>query len=218
MPALIDTLLETRDNSEVVRDQIAAILKLELEHQTELGGPPAPRVFLERSSPWGNLVESPPNELPIVNVWFDSASYEPAASNIVSRQRCDGTFHVDVYAFAASRETVPGHAPGDEAASLACQATLRRVRQILMAGQYTYLGLRGLVWKRWPQTLSLFQPPSDARTAHHVVAGRLALAVQFNEFSPQFEGEPIETLSVEIFRATSGELLMRAAYPEGSNP
>jgi hypothetical protein len=213
VPALIETLLGTPDNSEVVRDQIAAILKLELAHQTELGGPPSPRVFLERANPWGALVESPPVVLPIVNVWFDTANYEGAASNIVSRQRCDATFNIDVYAFAASSEQVGGHSPGDESASLACQATLRVVRQIIMSAQYTYLGLRGVVWKRWPQSLSLFQPPSDARTAHHVIAGRLALAVQFNEFSPQIDGVELETLSIEIERSTTGELLLRADYP-----
>lgn len=214
MPALIETLLATRDNVEVVRDQIAAILKVELAHQAELGGPPSPRVFLERATPWGALVEQPENELPIVNVWFDTASYEGAASNIVSRQRCDGTFNVDVYAFAASGDSGAGHAPGDEAAAVACQATLRRVRQILMSAHYTYLGLRTIVWKRWPQTLNMFQPPIDARAAHHVIAGRLALAVQFNEFSPEVDGEPLETLLVEVFRATTGELLLRAEYPE----
>jgi hypothetical protein len=218
MPALITELLDKVDNVEIVRDQIAAILKVELERQGELGLAPVPRIFVERSNPWGALVETPANETPIVNVWFDTATFDGMASNIIERQRCDGTFNVDVYAFASSSETDAGHAPGDEAAALACQHTMGLVRQILMSAHYTYLGLRGLVWKRWPQTVGIFQPPIDARNAHHVVAGRLALSVQFNEFSPQVEGEPLETLSVEVFRATTGELYLSARYPSEGTP
>ena len=213
MPAQIKTLLAASDNFEIVRDQIGAILKLELAYQTELGATPEPRVFLERSSPWGNLIESPESVLPIINVWFDTENFEGVASNIVSRQRADATFNVDCYGFGVSAETDPGHEPGDLVAALACQRTLRLVRQILMSAPYTYLGLRGLVWKRWPQTLGVFQPPIDARAAHHVVAGRLALAVQFNEFSPENEAEEIESLAVEVYRAPTGELLMSARYP-----
>lgn len=216
MPALIDTLLTEPDNMTIVRDQIAAILAVELARQGELGLSPVPRVFIERASPWGALVEVPENELPIINVWFDTETFEGAASNIVSRQRCDATFNVDVYAFGASTETLGGHEPGDLAAALGCQSAMRLVRQILMSGHYVYLGLRGLVWKRWPQSIGMFQPPSDARPAHHVIAARLALAVQFNEFSPQVEGQPIETLAVEIIKKTTGEIYVSARYPEGS--
>lgn len=218
MPALISTLLATPDNFEVVRDQIAAILALELAHQSELGGGPSPRVFIERSSPWGNLVESPEDLRAIINVWFDSTTYEGSASNIVGRQRADATFNIDCYGFGSSGEAGLGHEPGDLVAALGCQRTLRLARLILMSAHYTYLGLRGLVWKRWPQTLGVFQPAIDARVAHHVVAGRLALSVQFNEFSPENEAETIESLGVEVFRAPTGELLMSARYPSQGFP
>lgn len=213
MPALINSLLVAPDNVEVVRDQIAAILKVELAHQGTLGLDPVPRVFVERSNPWGSSVESPPSDVPIINVWFDTGSFDGNSSNISERQRCDGTFNIDVYAFGSSAETPEGHTPGDTAAALACQRTLRLVRQILMSAYYVYLGLRGVVWRRWPQSIGMFQPQIGDRTAYPVVAGRLALAVQFNEFSPQVEGEPLETLSVEVFRATTGELYLSAEYP-----
>lgn len=213
MPALIDELLSPRDNVQVVRDQIAAILAVELARQGELGLEVVPRVFVERSRPWGAVVESPPNIAPIVNVWFDTASFDGAASNISERQRCDGTFNVDAYAFAPSKQDGAGHTPADEAAALGCQDALGLCRKILMSAHYTYLGLRGLVWKRWPQTLGIFQPPIDQRAAHHVVAGRLALHVQFNEFSPQVAGEVLETLSVEVKRAGTGEVYLVAQYP-----
>jgi hypothetical protein len=84
-----------------------------------------------------------------------------------------------------------------------------------MSGHYTYLALRGLVWKRWPQSLGMFQPQMDNRTAQHVVAGRFALQVSFNEFSPQVTGEVLETLSIEVLRANTAELYLRAEYPHG---
>lgn len=218
MPAKIDALLATPDNVELVRDQIAAILALEIAKQGELGLSPVPRVFRERSNPWGQLLETPADERPIINVWFDTASFDGATSNVTERQKCEGTFNVDVYAFGTSGHEGDGHEPGDELAALVCQRTLRLVRQILMSSHYTYLGLRGVVWKRWPQTLTMFRPTTDDRSAQNILAGRLALVVTFNELAPQFEGEPLETLSLEIKRLGTGELYVSAEYPSPPPP
>lgn len=218
MPALIETLLSTADNSEVIRDQIAAILAVEIAKQVELGLTPAPRVFSERSNPWGQLLEEPANESPIINVWFDSETFNGSASNITERQTCDATFNVDVYAFGTSEAQDDGHHPGDELAALACHKILRVIRQILMSSHYTYLGLRGLVWKRWPQTISTFRPTTDDRNAQNISAGRLALVVTFNEFAPQFAGEPLEGLSLEVQRAGTGEIYFTAQYPSPPSP
>lgn len=218
MPALINTLLSQRDSVEIIRDQLAAILKLELARQAELGLDPEPRVFLERSNPWGVLLEEPPDESPIVNVWFDTESFNGSASNIVERQQAEGTFNIDVYMSATSAEDGTGHAPGDEAAAIGCLATLRLIRLILMSAHYTYLGLRGTVGKRWPQTLGLFRPSTDDRLVQNVVAGRLALVVTYNEYAPQVEGEPLETLAVEVKRAGTGEIYLTAQYPSPPSP
>lgn len=209
----IETLLSTPDGFEVVRDQIATILLVELTHQGTLGLSPVPRVFVERSNPWGPLVEVPADNRPIVNVWFDTANFDGRASNITERQKADGVFNIDCYAAARNVATPGGHAPADQAASLAAQKTLRLVRQILMSGFYVYLGLRGTVWRRWPQTINMFQPPIDERVEYHVVAGRLVLAVQFNELSPQYAGEVLETLTVDVHRAETGELYLQTQYP-----
>lgn len=208
MPALIETLLAAPDNVVVVRDQIAAILKLEIANQAVLGLSPEPRVFRERSNPW----EMASGKAPIINVWFDTESFDASGSNVVARQRTDGTFNVDVYTFGESKQTLAGHTPGDELAADRCLRTLGLCRQILMSAHYTYLGLPGLVWKRWPQTLGVFRPPTDDHAAQNTVAGRLALVVTFNEFSPQVEGEVLETLSVEVSRAENGELYLGALY------
>jgi hypothetical protein len=215
MPALINEVIGgTLDNVEIIRDQIAGILKVELANQAVLTGNPQPRVFLERSNPWGMFLEGRATEPPLINVWFDTLTYDGAASNIVERQKAEATYNIDCYGYGISAEDSAGHLPGDQTASLECQRTLRLVRRILMSAHYTYLALRGLVWKRWPQNVSVFQPQVDNRAVQNVVAGRFALSVQFNELSPQITGGPLETLSVEVYRALTGELLMRADYPE----
>lgn len=216
MPALINEVIDKQDTFEIVRDQIGAILKVEFANQKALSGQEQPRVFVERANPWGEFIDGARCEAPIINVWFDNATYDGRASNVVERQKCDGTFNIDCYGYGVSVDdgnTVGGHVPADAAAALECHRTARLARNILMAGAYTYLGLRGLVWKRWPQTLQVFQPQIDNRNVQSICACRLSLVVSFNELSPQVAGTTIETLSVEVLRAGTGELSLRAEYP-----
>jgi hypothetical protein len=217
MPAQILELITKQDNYEIIRDQIAAILLVELANQQTLsGGAPQPRVFIERSNPWGQFLEPTPLMQPIINVWFDSSTFDESASNVVERQKCAATFNIDCYGAAVSVDDgnpAGGHQPADLQAALEAQRAERLARNILMAGVYTYLGLRGLVWKRFPQTVSMFQPQIDNRAVQRVVAARLALQVHFNEFSPQYVGETLETLMIEVFRKETGELLILAEYP-----
>jgi hypothetical protein len=219
MPALIPELITKVDNVEIIRDQIAAILTVELANQGVLsGGLPQPRVFIERTNPWGQFLtsEQPPGQ-PVINVWWDSSTFNESESNVVERQKSETVYNIDCYAAAPSSDVqAGGHLPADEQAARDAQRAVRLARNILMAGVYTYLGLRGLVWKRFPQTISLFQPQIDNRAALRVVAARLALQVHFNEFSPQVEGVVLETLMIDINRAETGELLLRAQYPNPS--
>jgi hypothetical protein len=222
MPAQILDLIDKQDNVEIVRDQIAAILTVELANQKTLsGGVPQPQVFVERSNPWGQFIE-PASVMPsLINVWFDNESFDESTSNVVERQKCVATINVDCYGAAASvddGDPAGGHQPADLQAALEAQRTVRLARNILMAGAYTYLGLRGLVWKRFPQTISMFQPQIDNHAVQRVVGARLALQVQFNEFSPQVTGEPLETLMIEVLRKETGQLLLRAEYPTPPNP
>jgi hypothetical protein len=216
MPPQILELIDKRDNVEIIRDQIAAILTVELAHQGVLSGLPQPAVFIERSQPWGQFIEATAAMQPLINVWFDSESFDASTSNVTERQKSEAIFNIDCYGAGVSQDDgVPagGHQPGDLQAALEAQRAVRLARNILMAGAYTYLGLRGLVWKRMPQTISMFQPQLDNRGVQRIVGARLALKVDFNEFSPQVQGEPLETLIVEVFKAGTGQLYLRAEYP-----
>jgi hypothetical protein len=150
----------------------------------------------------------------VINVWWDSSTFDESTSNVVERQTASAIYHIDCYGAAPSSDVQGGgHLPGDEQAAREAQRAVRLARNILMAGAYTYLGLRGLVWKRFPQTISLFQPQIDNRATIRVVAARLALQVKFSEFSPQIAGETLELLMIDVLRAETGELLLRAQYP-----
>lgn len=231
MPARIQELIapSARDNFRVILDQIGAILKVESEGQQALAAAAhrnprdwAIRVYTERSNPWDEFpqpegCEDHLDPVPIVNVSLDNMSYDGMASNAVSRQRCTGTYHIDCYGFGVSADVpVGGHSPGDWLAADAAQRALQIVRNIIMSSYYTYLGMRGVVGKRWPQSVTMFQPQIDNRVVEHVVAVRMSLAVEFNEFSPQYQGEPLELLSTEVRRSSTGELLFGADFPATS--
>jgi hypothetical protein len=217
MPAQILELITKQDNFEIIRDQIAAILTVELANQKTLsGGVPQPLVFIERSNPWGQFIEAADVMPSLINVWFDSETFDESTSNVVERQTTAGIFNIDCYGAAVSLDDgnpAGGHQPADLAAALEAQRTGRLARNILMAGVYTYLGLRGLVGKRFPQSLSMFQPQLDNRAVQRVVGARLALQVHFNEFSPQYVGVELETLMIDVLRQETGQLLIRAEYP-----
>ena len=217
---MIQSLIDKNDNFEIIRDKIAEILVLETASQMALAETALKepndwklRVYTERSNPWEEWLNEQEDESPIVNIWFDSASFDAAGSNVVERQKVEGTFNIDCYGFGASKDNPSGgHHAGDELAAFKVHKAIRLVRNIIMSSQYTYLGLRGMVWQRFPQSITVFQPQQDAHTAQQIVGARLALRVTFNEFSPQYEGDVLEYVSVKVKRAENGEIVINADY------
>lgn len=233
MPARIGSLIDKRDNFEIIRDQIAAILVVESENQQALAASAVPekdprlwklRVFTERSNAWEEWLEAPSEQLdhaPIVNVSFETDSVDGAASTVVNRQKMNGVFHIDCYGYGVASADGDGHKPGDQEAALVAQRAVRLVRNILMAEAYVFLGLpRGpnqFVAKRMVQSRTMSQLPLDNASVQQISACRLALQVDFNEFSPQIETEILEFISVTVRRAETGEVLLKAKYePEDS--
>jgi len=216
----IQTLIDKQDNFEVIRDQIAAILVTEIASQQALATAAAKdpnewklRIFAERSNPWEQYLNNSGNDpSPIVNIWYDNSNFDQSGSNIQERQKTEGIFNIDCYGYGVSEDDGAGHKPGDREAAYEVQKALRLVRNILMAGEYTYLGLRGLVWQRWPQSITVFQPQIDGRQIQQIVGARIAFRVVFNEFSPQVIAETLELLSVDVKRAEDGEIVLEADY------
>lgn len=225
----IEGLIEDPDNAEIVRDQIAAILVAESTSQQAKAMAASPprnpnlwllRVYTERSNPWAEFIDCPDEAAastqgaPIVNVALESVSYEMAASNVVERQKATAIYNVDCYGYGLSADVGLGHQAGDARAAIECQRAVRLVRKILMSATYTYLGLRGIVWRRWPQGIQLFQPTLGEHAVQHVFGARLALQVEFNEFSPQVTGQLIESVRATIYRAGDGRVYLTAQFPD----
>jgi hypothetical protein len=217
---MIESLIDKQDNFEVIRDQIAAILVTEVASQKALatagGKNPALwdfKVYTERSNPWESYLNDISEQTPIVNVWYDNSSFDPSASNVVERQATSAIFNIDCYGVANSSDNqAGGHNPGDQEAAFTVQRTIRLVRNILMAAEYTYLGLRGVVWQRWPQTVTMFQPQQDRGNVRPVIAARIGFKVKFNEFSPQISGNMLELVSAIVKRVEDGQIVIEADY------
>ena len=216
IPALIDK----QDTAEIVRDQISAILALEVASQVQLAAAAARdpddyrlRVFQERSSPWEVFPSNVTNTTPVVNVSWDTSTFDGNASNAIERQKSVALYNLDCYGYGVSRD-VPagGHSAGDQNATEEAQRAVRLVRNILMAAEYTYLDLRGVVWRRWVNSISLFQPQQDNQNVHHVAAARVVLRVEFNEYSPQFELETLDLLTVDVHRTEDDQIVIEADY------
>ena len=225
MPAQIDELIDRPDNVEIIRDEIAAILAVELASQQTLavaaGKDPALwrlRVFLERANPWAEYLDAPDqaDAPPIVNVSLDNENVDGSASNAVERQKITSLFNIDCYAYGISADDGgPGHIPGDEKAALEARRAVRLVRNILMSAHYTYLGLRGVVWGRMVRSVTMFHPQMGSLDVQQIVAARVALEVGHNEFSPQVQGEPLELVASAVHRSETGEIYFNANYNVG---
>lgn len=217
---MIADLIDKQDNFEVIRDQIAAILATEVASQMQLaidnGKNPNDwklRIFSERSNPWEQLLNEQTDCSPIINVWFDNSNFDPSASNISERNKTEGVFNIDCYGYGVSSDEVGGgHKPGDKEAAFEVHRALRLVRNILMSAEYNYLGLRPIVWQRWPQSITVFQPQLDGRQMQQLVGARLAFRVVFNEFSPQIQAETLEFVAVDVNRTEDGEIVINADY------
>lgn len=219
---LLQQLIDKQDNFEVVRNQIAGLLVSERDNQKALavdaGKDPALwdfDVYIERSLPFERYLNSTSlaERKPIVNVWYNDSTYEAAASNISERQRATGIFNVDCYGAAVAADTVDGHQPADEAAALEAQRVMRLVRNILMSSSNTYFQLQGMVGQRWIQSQNMFQPQLDTKAVCQVIAGRLAVRVGFNEFSPQYVPETLEYVAIQIVKSADSSIaILNADY------
>lgn len=223
---LIETLIDKRDVIEIVRERIEAILFDESASQRAkalaAGKDPwlwALRIFSERANPWEEFADPPPQAsqrdlTPLVNVSWSKSDDDEKSSDVVERQRVHAVFHLDVYGAGVSSDSSEGHRPADLVAAEERDRALRLVRNIMMAGTYTYLGLRGTVMGRWRVSTEAFEPPIDERPKVRVRAARLALRVSFNEFSPQVQGVPLELIALTVKHSETGQVLFTAEYPQ----
>lgn len=210
-------LIDGPDNAERIRDRVAELLAIESAAQVraaDAAGKLDPDewrfdVYTERANPWDMLAADDYSDpTPVVNVSWDSATY--ASGTVMSRQVVTGTFNIDCYAVGvATDDPAGGHVAGDAAAARNAQRVARLVRNILMAAENTYLGMRGEVGGRRVDSATVYHPPS---ATEQVVAVRVVLRVEFNEYSPQTSGETLTPVHVTVHRSGDGRILVEADY------
>lgn len=216
----IDTLINKQDTSEIVRDQIAAILASETVAQQALATAAAEdpenwrfKVYLERSQPFNDWLNADLETLdpaPLVNVSIDNYSCSERMGDPVTRQQSEAIFNIDCYGLGRARTNGVGHIAGDKDAALECQRIVRLVRNILMSANYIHLGLKGTVGKRWVTGVEFYDVPQEQRTVQQVMAARVRLMVTYNEFGPQHTPTTLEYLAVDIL--DGGQVLIEADY------
>lgn len=218
---MIQSLIDKLDTFEIVRDKVAQILADEVASQKALavtaGKDPSLwdlLIFAERGNPWEQYLNdlTPDTLPPVVNVWFSNDAFAMPQGNVVEAQAAEGVLNIDCIGFGVSRADGAGHIAGDELAAREAHRALRLVRNILMASEYTYLGLRPAVARRWVGSRTTFQPPVSDQSAQKVIGARLELQVKYIETSPQYQGELMEILAIDIKRASTGQILAQLEY------
>lgn len=224
---MISELINKQDAFEIVRDKIALILAEESESQQNLalsaGEDPLQwklRVFTERSQPWNAWYVSgvPADRAPLINVWYDNGSFDDSSGDVIKTQIHKAIFNVDCIGLGVAKNTDAGHDSADEIASREAQRAARLVRNILMSGVYARLDLTGTVYRRWINSISLFQPNLSENSAFSALGARISLAVDFKETSPQVFGEPLELISIDITRSDDGQVLAETDFTHTGAP
>ena len=164
-------------------------------------------VFVNRMTP---LDRTTAKTTPVINIWFESSSYDKRGSTLES-SRGSGVWNIDIYAFEPSRSTSTGHTKGDVSAMATIAKWAGRVRKILMASRYAYLGgTRGIgqiVTGRNVAGFTVMQPDLDQRSAQTVLGLRCAVNVDFATVSPQAQSVILEGIDVNILRASDSTTL-----------
>jgi len=217
LSALIATLINKQDSNEIIRDQIAAILAVEVANQRTLAEAAnldpddfSFSVYIERSIPWES------SEMPLVNVIFDNDRFDNKNCNHIDRQRAVGTFHIDCYAV----KNTTDDSSGDELSSKEADRIARFVRNIIMAGEYTYLALgarelgngNNIVTKRYIMRREKFQPDIRSESYENIIGCRLTLEVEYDEFSPQAVPVDFELLINSCVRGEDDKLFFITEY------
>ena len=228
MSAKINVLINKKDNSELIRDEITAIIVTEQAAQKVLAAsapmsePDALKfnVYYEKSTPWEMLIDSDEgiseSSMPVVNVWFDGASLMPESSNSTDVQKYRGTFNIDCYAAKTTEEnTSTGEIKrSDVLSSLACQRLMRIIRNIIMNHNYKYLNYRKTVMQRVFTDIKMFTPGQGDQTAVNVCAGRLTLSVEYLESTSENTSELLELIQAKCTRSSDGLVYFDAGFDE----
>lgn len=199
MELQVNELLARPDNIEVIRDEVSAILALELDNQYRLAkeadDPHADdynvSVYVDNDDVM-QLVNDEETPFPFINISVASSDVE-SGSTAVNRRRMSATFYIDAYATGNQI----GTAEAASGASLKAWKVARLVRNILHAENYLNLNLKDVV--HWRNIERYEQGTVDAgQAAIRAKVVRLTLKVIYWDFVKVNEGVPLAQAEVEI--------------------
>lgn len=222
MTAKIESLMTGRDNIEILRDEVASILALEIANQKLLavaeGLDPDDYsfdVYSERSAPW-ELIESPDGEVlrqtPLVNVYLESCTFDGSMQTTVDTMAYNDVILIDCLSAKTQRLRGTVREAADERSSRDVQRIARLVRRIIMSPLHYKLNMPEVLNSRHIQSIQMFQPNIGDHPAQSCVGARISLNVSINENSPQYEGEMLELIQGRIERGEDGVLYANVTF------
>jgi hypothetical protein len=208
---LIPDLISEPDVVEIVRDQTAAILSLELQNQYAMALAAAvPRaidykvkVYVENARPYE--AETAEDLLSFVNITLPKVDV-PRGNSRMGDQKETALFHL----YCAACGNNSGNFRDDKSSALRAWKVMRLVRRILMADVYTYLGLRGTVSQRHIFLMEAGTPPASEKSALAYTVIRASLEVSFIERGTAVQGVPLEGIDFDVDPVT-GEVQAKAS-------
>jgi hypothetical protein len=197
MESRIKELLKTPDNAETIRDQIAAILKLELTNQKILSDNDQDikrkkdfdiKVYIENSRPWlllGDTEEK--NPFPLINVSLQDIKKD--SGPLAGKIKYIATYLIDCYGCGNFQpENAAEWIPDDYLSTLQAWQTARITRRILMSGFYAFLGMKDIVRTRDIESITTVIPTGLDASAVSITGCRIIFKVGIHETSPEAEG------------------------------
>lgn len=222
--AKITVLIDKQDNMEIIRDEIAAILAVEIANQKVLAvaaGQDASdydfNIYTEKSSPW-ELVENSEGEIssqvPLINIYIESANLNTSKASDVTSVVYSVKYNIDCISAKNSKITGGSKFSGDELASYDSQRVCRLVRNILQSSQYKYLNLPTIMMDRKLSSITMFQPQISERAAQHCVGARIVFQVDVIEYSPEYDAPILDTVFGSCTRGDDGKILFDVEFDE----
>lgn len=163
-------------NYELVREQIAALLALEIENQIFLSAhPETVEIFEERSAPVGV------DEDVVLSVSLDNISYQKMNQQNVSGNT---SYNIDVYANAVATDEERGYLT----AAKKVQKYAGMVRYILTSTKYNRLALPAkLIASTSLENIQMYEVPNNQDGAHNRMA-RINFSVKMCEDQQMWQG------------------------------
>jgi hypothetical protein len=193
---LITELIETPDNVEKVRDQIAAILSLELQNQFEKAKEEGKTnfadydidIYAENSRPYDTTGDEMVSN---VNIVLQEVTV-PHSNPRMGDQKEQAVFHI----YCIANGNTIGDFRDDKSATFRAWKIMRLVRRILMSEPYTYLGMRKIVTSRTFTKMEAGTPNAQSAQAFTVI--RASFEVQFVEGYIGGPSVPFEGYNFEV--------------------